>query len=152
VRVLEVEVDVGGGEGVPVPDVGRIVGACAALEELNVRVGAEDLVVGSGCWDSPGAVDADVDGAGTGASRTWACAHDTLQRVGIYVDAGEWTVKTWAAVVEYVAQFGKGCPALRCVVLYVRDVAVAAQDPQFHVLHETLLSSGRQLLLRSVHV
>jgi hypothetical protein len=146
VRVLEV--DVGGGEGVPVPDVGRIVGACAALEELNVRVGAEDLVVGSGRWDPPGAVDADSGGV----SRTWACAHDTLQRVGIYVDAGEWTVKTWTAVVEYVAQFGKGCPALRCVVLYVRDVAVVAQDPQFHVLHETLLSSGRQLLLRSVHV
>ncbi|KAI0003858.1 hypothetical protein BJV74DRAFT_881650 [Russula compacta] len=146
VRVLEVQ------------DVGRMVSACPALEELNVRVGAgaEDLNSSAGGSGSGSGSDGiDVDGGGV--SRTsWACAHDTLLRVGICVDfgaaeAGEWTVETWTAVVDHVVQFGKGCPALRCVVLYVRDVRVAARNPQFHVLRETLLSNERQLLLRSVH-
>jgi len=86
-----------------------------------------------------------VDGS---EPRTWACAHDSLQRVGICVVAREWTAKTWMAVANYVVQFGKGCPALRRVVLYVRDVQVAAQNPEFRALREIV----GELILRSVHV
>jgi len=142
----------GGGGGVPMVDVGRIVSACPALEELNVRVGAEDLnnlnqpEDGNLSVDSQDAV---VDG-GDSEARTWACGHDTLQRVGICVIAQEWTAKTWMAVANYVLRFGKGCPALRYVVLYVRDEQVTAQNAEFCTLRGTLSSSGRQLILCSV--
>ncbi len=152
VRVLEVPLGGGGGGGddcgeasLSMADVGGIISACPKLEELNVRLGVEGFE-NSAAWDS--------SEVGIGAvTRTWACAHDTLQRVGICIDApgGEWTAKTWTAVIEYAAQFEKGCPALRCVALYVPDVRVAAQNPQFDALRETLMSSGRRLLLRSVH-
>jgi len=151
VRVLEMELGMGGdggggccGGSVPMADVGKIVSACPALEELNVRVGAEDL--NNLNWDE------NSDAADGGEPRTWSCAHDTLQRVGICVVAREWTAKTWMAVANYVVQFGKGCPTLRCVMLYVRDVQVAAQNGEFRALRGTLLSSGRQLILRSIHV
>ncbi|KAI9511904.1 hypothetical protein F5148DRAFT_1146505 [Russula earlei] len=138
VRVLEMELATAG--GVPMVDVGRIASACPALEECNVRVLAEE--VNLRC-DSQ-----DTDGVG---QSPWACAHDTLKCVGICVVARGWTVGTWVAIAKYVARFGKGCPALRNIVLYVQDVGVVAQNAEFHALHETLLSSGTQLVLRSVY-
>lgn len=117
------------GPRVPPLEARRIVGAFPVLEELNVHVG----------------------GAGAGADGVLrACAHDTLQRVGIGVDAAEWGVGTWSVVVEHVENFVEGCPALRDVVLYARDVRVATENPRFHALRETLLSHGRQLHLRSL--
>ena len=147
VRVLETQLGGTGGHGaallpLPMVDVGKVVGACPKLEELNVRLSAEDFE--SFVWDSS-------EGDGVGVPGTWACAHDTLQRVGVCIDAGEWTAKTWIAVIEHVAQLAKGCQALRCVALHVPDVGVAAENLQFQALRETSMSSGRQLLLRSVH-
>jgi hypothetical protein len=154
VRVLEVQLGGVGGAGarmgvadalLSVMDMSRNVSACPKLEELNVRLGLED-------FDNP-VWDALEGGGGVGVSmpRTWACAHDTLQRLGVCVDAGSWTAETWTAVVEYVAQFENGCPALRCVALYVPDVVVAAQNLQFRALREKMTSSGRELLLQSFH-
>lgn len=142
VRVLELELGRGrgaGADGVSMGDAGKIIQVCPALEELNLRMGVADL------WNST--VDSD-----DGTTPTWACTHSTLQRVGICVDAGEWSVKTWTTVVEYVGKLAKGCPGLHLVVLYVQDVEVAMRNSQFHALRETLSSSGRQLFLRSVHV
>ena len=142
VRVLELELGRGrgaGADGVSMGDAGKIIQVCPALEELNLRMGVADL------WNST--VDSD-----DGTTQTWACTHSTLQRVGICVDAGEWSVKTWTTVVEYVGKLAKGCPGLHLVVLYVQDVEVAIRNSQFHALRETLSSSGRQLFLRSVHV
>lgn len=131
VRVLEI------GDCVPTHEVQWIVGSCAALEELNLRVSGS---VAAQSWERDGAV-------------TWGqYMHHTLRRVGLCVGgAGEWDVGMWVAVGECVGRFGEGCPALCEVVLYARDVRVAAQSPQFHALRETLSSSGRQLLLRSLH-
>jgi hypothetical protein len=140
VHVLELEVG-GAGAGMSMGDVGKIVGVCPALEELNLRVDVADLNL---CWNLTTDSDDNVTG-------TWGCMHDTLQRVGVCVDAGEWSVKTWTAVVEYVGKLWKGCPGLRQVVLYVHDVQVAVQNSQFHALRETVSLSGRQLLLRLVH-
>jgi F-box-like len=150
VRALEVQVGGAGGTGVrgggdaplSMMDVGRVVSACPRLEELNVRMSAEDFE--NSPWDS-----SQVDSVPV--PRTCTCTHDTLQRLGVRVDAGGWTAETWTTVVEYVVQFEKGCPALRCVALYVQDVGVTAQNPQFHELREKMTSNGRELLLRSVH-
>ena len=149
VRVLEAQlggtrVGVASGCGalLSMTGVGKIANACPKLEELNVRLSAEDFE--DSAWDSP-------EGDGVGIPWTWACAHDTLQRVGICIDAGEWTAKTWLAVIEQVAQLAKGCPALRCVTLHVPDVGVAEENQQFQALRGTLMSGGRQLLVRSVH-
>jgi len=149
VRVLEAQLGGTGAGGVrgrgallSMADVGTIVTACPKLEELNVRLSAEDFE--NSTRDSS-------EGDGAGVPRTWACAHGTLQRVGVCIDAGEWTAKTWAAVVEHVTQFEKGCPALRCVTLHVPDVGAAEEGLQFQALRETLMSSGRQLFLQSVH-
>jgi hypothetical protein len=156
VRALEVQVGGAGGTGTGVRgggdaplsmmDVGKIVGACPRLEELNVRMSAEDFE------NSPGdSSQVDSVGAPAPVHRTWACAHDKLQRLGVCVDAGGWTAETWTAVIEYVGQFVKGCPALRCVALYVQNMGVTAQNAQFHRLREKVMSNGRELLLRSVH-
>ncbi|KAH9178523.1 hypothetical protein EDB89DRAFT_953085 [Lactarius sanguifluus] len=101
------------GPGVSPLEACKIVGAFPALEELNVLVG----------------------GAG-GALR--ACAHPTLQRVGVGVGAGEWDSETWSVVVEHVQKFVEGCPALHDVVLYALDVRVPEDDPQFQALCKTL--------------
>ncbi len=53
------------------------------------------------------------------------------------------------ALPEFVAQW-KGCPALHQVVLYVRNVEIAEQNPRLHLFREELSSIGRQLILRSV--
>ena len=142
VRVLELELGCGRGAGVSMGDVGKIIHVCPALEELNLRMGVADLNL---CWNPT--VDSD-----DGTTQTCDCTHNRPQRVGICVGAGEWSVKTWTAVVEYVGKLGKGCPGLHQVVLYVQNVEVAMRNPQFHALRETLSSSGRQLFLRSVHV
>ncbi|KAI0308372.1 hypothetical protein B0F90DRAFT_1813642 [Multifurca ochricompacta] len=74
-----------------------------------------------------------------------------LYRIGFCVDAGEsWDDQTWSAVLRHVEKVGEGCPALREAVLYTSDLPLAAKNPHFHALHETFLSSGRQLLLRSL--
>ena len=138
VRVLELEL----GSGVSMGDVGSIVEVCPALEELNLKLGMEDL---NPC--SHLTVDSEV-----GVTRTWACTHDTLQRVGICVDDGKWSVKTWMVVTEYVGKLRKGCPALHQVRLYLQDVEVAEQNLQLHALREKMTSSGRQLFLRSFHI
>jgi len=149
VRMLEAQLGgtgVGGVRGrgalLSMVDVGKIVSACPKLEELNVRLSAEDFE--DSTRDSS-------EGDGMGVPRTWACAHGTLQRVGVCIDAGKWTAQTWTAVVEHVAQFAEGSPALRCVTLHVPDVEVAEENLQFQALCETLVSGGRQLFLRSVH-
>ncbi|KAH9065570.1 hypothetical protein EDB87DRAFT_1679284 [Lactarius vividus] len=59
-------------------------------------------------------------------------------RVGVGVDAEEWDGETWSVVVEQVEKFVEGCPALRDVVLYARDVRVAEDTPQFQALRKTL--------------
>ncbi|KAI9444622.1 hypothetical protein H4582DRAFT_2070354 [Lactarius indigo] len=105
------------GPGVPPLEACKIVGAFPALEELNVLVG----------------------GAG-GVLR--ACVHETLQCVGVGVDAEEWDGETWSVVVEHVEKFVEGCPALRDVVLYARDVRVAEDNPQFQALRKTLHESS----------
>jgi hypothetical protein len=142
VRVVQLEL---GGEGMWVDDVGEVVNACPELEELNFRIGCGHL----NSW-SP--TDANFVNA-VSVSVSAAYVHDALQRLGICVDvdsdAPEWSVKTWMALAEFVGEW-KLCPALRQVVLYVRDVQVAERNPQFHLFHEELASSGRQLLLRSV--
>jgi hypothetical protein len=149
VRVLEVQVGGTGADGargcgaqLSMTDVGKIASACPNLEELNVRLSAEN--------SEDSALDLS-EGDGVGIPWTWACAHDTLQRVGICIDARGGTAKTWIAVTEQVAQLAKGCPALRCVTLHVPDVRVAEENQQFQALRGTLMSGGRQLLLRSVH-
>lgn len=136
VRVVQLEL---GGEGMWMDDVGEIVNACPGLEELNFRISCGHL----NSW-SP--TDANSVNA---VSATYV--HDALQRLGICVDsdAPEWSVKTWMALAEFVGEW-KLCPALRQVVLYVRDVQVAEQNPHFHLFHEELASSGRNLLLRSI--
>ena len=154
VRALEVQVGGAGEMGVrgggdarlSMMDVSRIVSACPKLEELNVRMSAEDLK--NSRWDS---LQVDNISASIPVPRTWACAHDMLQRLGIRVDAEGWMARTWTAVVEYVVRFQKGCPVLRCVTLYVQNVRVTAQNPQFHELRVKMMSNGRELLLRSVH-
>jgi len=154
VRALEVQVGGTGGTGVrgggdaplSMMDVGRVVSACPKLEELNVRMSAENFE--NSPWDSS---QVDSVGAPVPVPRTWTCTHDTLQRLGVRVDAGRCTAETWTPVVEYVVQFEKACPALRCVVLCVQNVRVTAQNPQFHGLREKMISNGRELLLRSVH-
>ncbi|KAH9033031.1 hypothetical protein EDB84DRAFT_109922 [Lactarius hengduanensis] len=103
------------GPGVAPLEACKIVGAFPALEELNVLVGGADGVL---C----------------------ACAHDTLQRVGVGVNAEKWDGETWSIVVKHVEKFVEGCPALRDVVLYARDVRVAEDDPQFQALRKTLSS------------
>ena len=135
VRVVQLEL---GGEGMWVDDVGEIVNACPGLEELNVRISCGHL----NSW-SP----TDVNFVNA-VYVTYM--HDALQRLGICVDsdAPEWSVKTWMALAEFVGEW-KLCPALRQVVLYVRDVQVAEQNPHFHLFREELASSGRNLLLRS---
>jgi len=113
------------GPGVPPLEARRIVGAFPKLEEFNMHVGGADKVL-----------------------RAWG--HDALQRVGIGVGAEEWDAETWSVIGEHVEKFGEGCPALRDVVLYARDVRVAAESPQFHALRKTLISHGRELHLRSL--
>ena len=138
VRMLELDL----GSGVSMGDVGSIVEVCPALEELNLRLGMEDFNL---CSNST------VDSEG-GVIQTWVCTHNTLQRVGICIDARKWSVRTWMVVTEYVEKLGMGCPALHQVQLYVQNVEVAEQNPQFHALRETMSSSGRQLLLRAFHI
>jgi hypothetical protein len=138
VRVVQLELG-GQGEGMWLDDVGEIVDACPGLEELNFRIGCGHL----NSWSPT------VDNFVNAVSATYV--HDALQRLGICVDsdAPEWSVKTWMGLAEFVGEW-KLCPALRQVALYVRDVQVAEQNPQFHLFHEELASSGRQLLLRSI--
>ena len=124
-----VELVLGGTQCTQIDDLAMILHDCPALEELNVRIGVAHL-----------------DGFGNRF-----CAHDALQCLGICVDSGaqKWSVKTWMPLAKFVGTW-KWCPALRKVVLYVRDVQVAEQDPQFPPFREELASRGRQLLLRSV--
>jgi hypothetical protein len=140
VRVVQLEL---GGEGMWLDDVGEIVNACPELEELNFRIGCGHL---NSSW-SP------VDANFVNSVSAPAYVHDALQRLGICIDvdkdAPEWSVKTWMALAEFVGGWAL-CPALRQVVLYVRDVEVAERNPQFHLFHEELASGGRQLLLRLV--
>ncbi|KAH8987380.1 hypothetical protein EDB86DRAFT_3082292 [Lactarius hatsudake] len=103
------------GPGVSPLEACKIVGAFPALEELNVLVGGADGVLR-------------------------ACAHETLQRVGVGVDAKEWDGETWSVVMEHVQKFVEGCPALHDVVLYARDVRVAEDNPRFQALRKTLCS------------
>ena len=144
VRVVQLELG-GDGDGMRMDDVREIVNACPELEELNLRIGCGHL---NGWSPMDNTV---VDAVSASAP---AYVHDALQRLGICVDSDspEWSVKTWMALAEFVGEW-KLCPALRQVVLYMRDVEVkvAKQNPQFYLLHEELTSSGRQLVLRSVH-
>lgn len=132
-----------GGEGMWMDDVRGIVNACPGLEELNFRIRCADLDDWSPASDS--------DSVRVTRAATYVC--DALQRLGICVDSGsecQWSVETWLALAELVGEW-KSCPALRQVVLYVRDVQVAERNPQFHLFRKELLaSSGRELLLRSV--
>jgi hypothetical protein len=143
VRLVQLDL---GGEGMWMDDVGEIVNACPELEELNFRIGCGHL---NNSWSPTD----DNNNFVNAVSVSAAHVHHALQRLGICVDvdsdAPEWSVKTWMALAEFVGGW-KLCPALRQVVLYVRDVQVAEQNPQFHLFHEELASSGRQLLLRSV--
>jgi F-box-like len=148
VRVLELELELG--NLVPVYEVQRIIGGCPALQVLNLRVPRRRQFALAPRRDS------DDDTAAVVSVSPWCrYAHQTLRRVGLCVDGDargwEWDISTWMAVGEYVGQFGEGCPAMREVVLYVQNVRVAAQSPQYHKLHETLSSSGRQLLLHPLH-
>ena len=125
--------------GASIGDVSRIVAVCPALEELNLRVITEE------CADwSPTHLDDII----------WSCTHNTLQRIRfcIYdVDDEACFAETWMKVAEFIGKFVKGCPALHQVVLYVEDVEVALQYSRLHELCEKLSSSGRELLLHSVH-
>jgi hypothetical protein len=145
VRVVQLELG-----GMSTGDMRDIVNACPELEELNFRIGCGFLN-----WWNPMhdhffyvyVVSAQCH------------VHDTLQRLGICIDVDvdsdaqdhEWSVKTWMALAEFVGEW-KSCPALRQVVLYVRDAQVIERNPQFHLLHGELASSGRELLLRSVSI
>jgi hypothetical protein len=132
-RVVQLEL---GGKGMWMDDVGEIVNSCPQLEELNFRIGR------GGVW----------------SVHSGQCAR-SLQRLGICVDGDEdcldargqeWPVKTWMELADFVGGW-KSCPALRQVVLYVRDdVQVVERNPQFQLFRGELASSGRQLLLRSV--
>jgi len=130
-QVRVVELVLGGKQGMHVDDVGMILDEFPALKELNVRIGVSHL--------------------DTFGNRI--CAHDTLRCLGIRVDSDApecpWSVKTWTALAKFVGIW-KWCRSLCQIVLYVRDVQVAEQDPQFHLLREELASKGRQLLLRPV--
>ena len=139
VRVLELELGGGIWGGVSIGDVSRIVTDCFALEELNLRVPVEGYL---------NVIPEDTN------DITWSCTHYTLQRIRIRIDSAKWSVETWMKILEYIGKFGKGCPALSQVVLYVlpEQVEVTLQNPQYNVLREILLSSGRQLLLHLVHV
>ena len=144
VRVVQLELG-----GMSTHDVRKIVNACPELEELNFRIGCGFLN-----WWNP--MDDPFFYAYVVARGH---VHDTLQRLGICVDVDvdldaqdhEWPVNTWIALAEFVGDW-KSCPALRQVVLYVRDVQVAERNPQFHLFHGELASSGRELLLRSVRI
>jgi hypothetical protein len=142
VRVVQLELS---GGGMQMGDVGEIVNACPELQELNFRIYCDHLLNG---W-SPTKMD---DNFVNAVSISAAYVHDALQRLGICVDVdldAPESVKTWMALAEFVGEW-KLCPALRQVVLYVRDVQVVERNPQFHLFHGELASSGRQLLLRSV--
>lgn len=138
VRVVQLEL---GGEGMWMGDVGEIIYACPDLEELNFRIRRDFLI-----WNP------DDDVANTDYSPTWY-VHDALRCLGICLDSDtdtpEWSVKMWLQLAEIVGEW-KLCPALRKVVLYVRDVRLTERNPQFHLLREEWASGGRQLLLRSV--
>ena len=134
VRVMELEL----GRGMSMNELGAISRICPALEEINLRI---DVLL----LDNYSPMD---------PSRFVHLVffmHDALQRLGLYVDLDvrEWSVETWMALPEFVAQW-KGCPALHQVVLYVQNVEIAEQNPQFHLFREELSLSGRQLLLHSV--
>ena len=134
VRVMELEL----GRGMSMNELGAISRICPALEEINLRI---DVLL----LDNYSPMD---------PSRFVHLVffmHDALQRLGLYVDLDvrEWSVETWMALPEFVAQW-KGCPALHQVVLYVRNVEIAEQNPQFHLFREELSLSGRLLLLHSV--
>ena len=72
-RVLEAPLGGTGGHGalLPMVDVGKVGGACPKLEELNVRLSAEDFE--NSIWDSS-------EGNGVGVPRTWACVVEGLDR------------------------------------------------------------------------
>ena len=145
VRVVELEPGGDGEGGTWMDDVREIVNACPELEVLNFRIGCGHLNDGWSPMDGSDFVDNAV------FVFSAAYMHDALQRLGICVDSDspEWSVKTWMALAKFVGEW-KLCPALRQVVLYVRDVQVAEQNTQFHLLCEELAFSGRQLLLHSV--
>ena len=145
VRVVQLELGGDGEGGKGMDDVHEIVNACPELEELNFRIGCGNL---NGGWSPMDGSDSVVNAVSVFSA---AYMHDALQRLGICVDsdAPEWSVKTWMALAEFVGEW-KLCTALRQVVLYVQDVQVAEQNPQFHLLREALASSGRHLLLHSV--
>ena len=119
-------------------EVQTIISACVALETLYLHVPRRAV-----------ASSRDED-----ESR---CQYDhgSLRRVGLCVDngesAGEWDGSTWRAIGEYVGQFGEECPALREIELYMPDVRVAEQSPEYHALREKVSSRERRLLLRSLH-
>jgi hypothetical protein len=144
VRVMQMELGIEG-QGMRMSDVDEIVNACPELEELNIRISCGDL---SNSWSPT------LDNFVNAVSVPAAYVHDALQRLGICVgvdsDVPEWSVKTWMALAEFVGEW-KLCPALRQVLLYVRDMEIAERNPQFHLFREELASSGRQLLLRSIH-
>ena len=148
VRVLELELGGGGWGGMSMGDVSKTVAFCPALEELNLRVVVEDNL---------DRIPMDIDDMTWSVQDihdvSWTCTHHTLQRIRIRVDLEEWSVETWMQIVEYVGKFGKGCSVLSEVVLYVlpEQVEATLQNPQFLELRETLLSSGKQLLLHLVH-
>jgi hypothetical protein len=132
VRVMELEL----GHGMLMNKLGVINRVCPALEEINLRIDMLSLDDYSpmNCF-----------------MHQVFFAHDALQRLGVYVDSDvrEWSVETWMALLEFVAQW-KGCPALHQVVLYVRNVEIAEQTSQFQLFREELSLSGRLLLLHSV--
>jgi hypothetical protein len=81
-RGLELELGNNGSMG----DVDGIVQACPALEELNLRLGVEYLDL---CSNS--AIDFESEDSIT---KIWAWTRNTLQRVGICVDAEKLSVET----------------------------------------------------------
>jgi len=133
VRVVQLEL---GGKSMWIDDVSEIVNACPELEELNFRIGCGHL---SGWWPM---------------ENVFVNAVSALQRLGICIDsdAPEWSVNTWTSLAEFVGKWKESSLALREVVLYVQDVQVAEQNPQFRLFLEELASSGMQLLLRSVWI
>jgi hypothetical protein len=109
-----------------------------------LRLGVEYLDL---CSNS--AIDSESENSIT---QIWAWTRNTLQRVGICIDAEKLSVGTWMVIDEYVGKLTNACPALREVVLYVQDAEDAEQNRKIHALRETLLSSsGTLLLLHSVH-